>query len=98
MNSMKSLWEFIKKWKYRYEVTMPLYAMTPMEQLILNSLFFIGVVFLAIALYKYAPVQIQLLAERAYYYYTGVDSSASLDHDKASSIQAGGLSTGTGYI
>ncbi|KAK9364869.1 hypothetical protein V1509DRAFT_572139 [Lipomyces kononenkoae] len=91
---LKSSWAFIKKWKYRYDVTLPLYAMTPMEQLIMNLFVFIGFVLLTIALYKYAPIQIQLLAGRAYYYYTGVDSSVYRGHEKTSSIPAGGLSPG----
>ncbi|KAK9375077.1 uncharacterized protein V1513DRAFT_478946 [Lipomyces chichibuensis] len=66
---------FIKKWKYRYDVTLPLYVMTRTEQLILNSFFFIGFVLLATAVYKYTPVQIQLVVKRAYYYYSGVDTS-----------------------
>ncbi|KAK9352585.1 hypothetical protein V1505DRAFT_392436 [Lipomyces doorenjongii] len=77
--SLHSLWVFTKKWKYRYDVTMPLYVMTPTEQLILNSFFFIGFVLLATAVYKYTPIQIQLVVRRAYYYYSGVDTSFCQD-------------------
>ncbi|KAK9485095.1 hypothetical protein V1527DRAFT_468082 [Lipomyces starkeyi] len=73
--SLYSLCTSIKKWKYRYDVTLPLYVMTPAEQLILNSFFFIGFSLLATAVYKYTPVQIQLWIGRAYYYYSGVDTA-----------------------
>ncbi|KAK9360970.1 hypothetical protein V1504DRAFT_453097 [Lipomyces starkeyi] len=92
--SLHSLWTSIKQWKYRYDVTLPLYIMTPTEQLILNSFFFIGFSLLATAVYKYTPVQIQLWIGRAYYYYSGVDTSSQYDAAVSSSFPAVGLSAG----
>ncbi|KAK9324556.1 hypothetical protein V1517DRAFT_43142 [Lipomyces orientalis] len=94
-SSSNSIWAFIKKWKYRYDVTLPLYVMTSSEKFILNSFLFTCLVLLATAIYTYTPVQIQVVVRRAYYYYSGVDTSVCLDDDKVpSSSSAGVLSAG----
>ncbi|KAJ8101120.1 hypothetical protein POJ06DRAFT_89018 [Lipomyces tetrasporus] len=96
-SSNSSLGAFIKKWKYRYDVTLPLYVMTPIEQFVLNSFLFTCLVLLATAVYTYTPVQIQVVVRRAYYYYSGEDTFVCLDDDEVSSSSSAGVLS-AGYI
>ncbi|KAK9326871.1 hypothetical protein V1520DRAFT_350301 [Lipomyces starkeyi] len=62
----------------------PLRALTDANGL-LDSLFFIGFLLLATAFYKCTPIQIQPWVGRAYYYYSGVDTSFCQDDATVSS-------------
>ncbi|KAK9389224.1 hypothetical protein V1515DRAFT_595225 [Lipomyces mesembrius] len=54
-------------------------------QWFVRFVFFIGFLLLATAVYKYTPIQIQLVVGRTYYYYSGVDTSFCQDDATISS-------------
>ncbi|KAK9455268.1 hypothetical protein V1511DRAFT_459368 [Dipodascopsis uninucleata] len=65
---------FLKRLKYRYEVTMPLYVMTPTEAFIFNSFTLICLALLILTMCTYLPKSMQMFMSRTYYYYSGVET------------------------
>ncbi|KAK9463245.1 uncharacterized protein V1516DRAFT_667253 [Lipomyces oligophaga] len=70
-----SIISMLKSLKFKYYITIPLYMLTPVEQLVLNTIVFTLLYLLCTAVYMYFPGHAKLIAQRAYYYYAG-DSTA----------------------
>ncbi|KAK9474187.1 uncharacterized protein V1510DRAFT_305849 [Dipodascopsis tothii] len=68
---------FLQRLKYQYYITFPLYVMTPMERLVLNTFVAICLGLLTTTIYLYFPTQLRRLFVRAYYYCTGMDTESS---------------------
>ncbi|KAK9249001.1 hypothetical protein V1506DRAFT_526674 [Lipomyces tetrasporus] len=75
-----------KQIKYKYYVTLPLYMLTRTERLILNAFFFVSLWMLFTACYMYFPSHVRVIAQRAYYYYAGVQVAPN----EGENFQSGG--------
>ncbi|KAF2672516.1 hypothetical protein BT63DRAFT_422965 [Microthyrium microscopicum] len=62
---------WLKRKRYQYEVTVPLYMLTPTEQFIFNSLLFLCLAIMFIAAGLYLPDHIMKISGRVYYYVNG---------------------------
>ncbi|KAK9476691.1 hypothetical protein V1514DRAFT_321845 [Lipomyces japonicus] len=71
----RPLLQELQHFKLLYEVTLPLYVMTPGEQLVLNAFFCMCFFMLAFALFSYTPSHAKKILNRVCYYYTGVEYS-----------------------
>ncbi|KAF2736805.1 hypothetical protein EJ04DRAFT_575027 [Polyplosphaeria fusca] len=63
--------------RYQYEVTFALYMLTATEKFIFNSLLFLLVSLLIIAVALYLPEHVVLISNRIFYYFLGDEASLS---------------------
>ncbi|KAI9826246.1 MAG: hypothetical protein M1819_007414 [Sarea resinae] len=66
---------WLQRKRYQYEVTYSLYMLTPTEKFIFNSFLFLFLSMVIIAISLYLPGHINTVANRAWFYYAGDDSS-----------------------
>jgi len=71
-----SLFRWLQLKRYQYEVTFSMYMMTPTEKFILNSILFLILSLVIIAASLYLPEHIATIAQRASFYWGGVESQA----------------------
>ncbi|THX67672.1 hypothetical protein D6D04_10775 [Aureobasidium pullulans] len=66
-----SLLRWFQRKRYQYEVTFSLYMLTPTEKFIFNSILFLFLSMVSIAVALYLPRHVKIIAHRAYYYVSG---------------------------
>ncbi|KAH0292238.1 hypothetical protein M436DRAFT_78845 [Aureobasidium namibiae CBS 147.97] len=66
-----SLLRWFQRKRYQYEVTFSLYMLTPTEKFIFNSILFLFLSMVTIAVALYLPRHVSIIAHRAYYYLSG---------------------------
>ncbi|KAI4785725.1 hypothetical protein E4T44_14038 [Aureobasidium sp. EXF-8845] len=66
-----SLLRWFQRKRYQYEVTFSLYMLTPTEKFIFNSILFLFLSMVTIAVALYLPRHVSIIAHRAYYYVSG---------------------------
>ncbi|KAI5207559.1 hypothetical protein E4T42_02892 [Aureobasidium subglaciale] len=66
-----SLLQWFKRKRYQYEVTFSLYMLSPTEKFIFNSILFLFLSMVSIAVALYLPRHVKIIAHRAYYYVSG---------------------------
>ncbi|KAG9673257.1 hypothetical protein KCU85_g4571, partial [Aureobasidium melanogenum] len=66
-----SLLRWFQRKRYQYEVTFSLYMLTPTEKFIFNSILFLFLAMVSIAVALYLPRHVSIIAHRAYYYVSG---------------------------
>lgn len=70
-STTRSIIRWLQLKRYQYEVTFPLYMLTPVERFILNSLLFLFLSMIIYAATLYLPQHIMTIASRAWFYYAG---------------------------
>ncbi|KAK9468438.1 hypothetical protein V1512DRAFT_259477 [Lipomyces arxii] len=53
IGNMHSVWDQIKLFKYRYDVTLPLYCMTTSERVILNTFILLFIILIAVSIFRF---------------------------------------------
>lgn len=66
-----SLFRWLQRKRYQYEVTFSLYMLTPTEKFIFNSFLFLFFSMIIIAATLYLPQHLAFLTNRAWFYYNG---------------------------
>ncbi|KEQ65243.1 uncharacterized protein M437DRAFT_15764, partial [Aureobasidium melanogenum CBS 110374] len=66
-----SLLRWFQRKRYQYEVTFSLYMLTPTEKFIFNSILFLFLAMVSIAVALYLPRHVSIIAHCAYYYVSG---------------------------
>ncbi|KAH0167361.1 hypothetical protein KCU67_g3914, partial [Aureobasidium melanogenum] len=66
-----SLLRWFQRKRYQYEVTFSLYMLSPTEKFIFNSILFLFLAMVSIAVALYLPRHVRIIAHRAYYYVSG---------------------------
>ena len=68
---LSKLVNWLRVQKYRYEVTIPLYMMTPTERIIFNTILLGLIVLLLTAIVYYLPNHLSVVSSRVWYYLVG---------------------------
>lgn len=63
---------------YQYEVTFPLYAMSPGEKIVFNAIVVIILTFLALGMFVYLPQLVIKTAQRLFWLHTGSDDQLTV--------------------
>ncbi|RKF76776.1 hypothetical protein GcM3_076005 [Golovinomyces cichoracearum] len=71
MSTAASLFRWLQRKRYQYEVTFSLYMLTPTEKFIFNSFLFLFFSMIIIAATLYLPQHLAFLTNRAWFYYNG---------------------------
>ncbi|KIV99146.1 uncharacterized protein PV09_09176 [Verruconis gallopava] len=64
-------YKYFQRKRYRYDVTLALYMLTPTECFIFNSILFLTLTLLTIAACLYLPDHVSTITRRVYYYCFG---------------------------
>jgi len=71
-----SMFRWLQRKRYQYEVTFSLYMLTPTEKFIFNSFLFLFFSMIVIAMTLYLPQHLAFLTNRAWFYYHGDETNA----------------------
>ncbi|MCJ1307559.1 hypothetical protein MMC25_001206 [Agyrium rufum] len=89
---LASLYRWLQRKRYQYEVTFSLYMLSPTEKFIFNSFLFLFLSMIIIAVSLYLPEHISFIARRAWFYWAGEEE----DGGAAGGNMHGVLGTGAG--
>ena len=76
---LSSLLNWLRVKKYQYEVTIPLYMMTPTERIIFNTILLGLIVMLVTAMVYYLPNHLSVVSSRVWYYLVGEEGEIGGD-------------------
>ncbi|MCJ1393039.1 hypothetical protein MMC18_005911 [Xylographa bjoerkii] len=71
-----SLFRWLQRKRYQYEVTFSLYMLTPTEKFIFNSFLVLFLSMIIIAASLYLPEHISTIMRRAWFYWAGDETTA----------------------
>ncbi|TGZ79595.1 hypothetical protein EX30DRAFT_333126 [Ascodesmis nigricans] len=66
-----ALIKYLRLKRYQYEVTFSLYMLTPTEKIVFNTILFLSLSMLILAVSLYLPHHIGEVASKAWFYYSG---------------------------